>query len=134
MRIPGLGGKVVTKAGGSAVLAPAGELYTDLERGVIDALEWTIAQLELLTLGDYQPDCTFILDLPVEAGLKRAENVGEKDRFESEESAFFNRVRQAFLARAHASSRSHIINAGEPLATVQSEIKQVLTPILEEFL
>ncbi len=94
----------------------------------------TIAQLELLTLGDYQPDCTFILDLPVEAGLKRAENVGEKDRFESEESAFFNRVRQAFLARAHASSRSHIINAGEPLATVQSEIKQVLTPILEEFL
>ena len=40
MRIPGLGGKVVTKAGGSAVLAPAGELYTDLERGVIDALEW----------------------------------------------------------------------------------------------
>ena len=40
MRIPGLGGKVITKAGGSAILAPAGELYTDLERGVIDALEW----------------------------------------------------------------------------------------------
>ena len=40
MRIPGLGGKVITKAGGSAILAPAGELYTDLDRGVIDALEW----------------------------------------------------------------------------------------------
>ena len=40
MRIPGFGGKVITKAGGSAVLAPAGELYTDLDRGVIDALEW----------------------------------------------------------------------------------------------
>lgn len=40
MRIPGLGGKVMTKAGASAVLSPAGELYTDLDRGVIDALEW----------------------------------------------------------------------------------------------
>lgn len=40
MRIAGLGGKVVTKAGGSAILSPAGELYTDLDRGVIDALEW----------------------------------------------------------------------------------------------
>ena len=40
MRMPGLGGKVLTKAGGSAVLSPGGELYTNLERGVIDATEW----------------------------------------------------------------------------------------------
>ena len=40
MRIPGLGGKVITKAGGSAILSPGGELYTDLDRGIIDALEW----------------------------------------------------------------------------------------------
>lgn len=40
MRIPGLGGRVVTKAGGTTVLSPAAELYTNLERGVIDALEW----------------------------------------------------------------------------------------------
>ena len=39
MRIPGLGGKVMSKAGVTAILAPAGELYTDLDRGVIDALE-----------------------------------------------------------------------------------------------
>jgi len=40
MRIPGLGGKVLAKAGGTAVLSPGGELYTNLERGVIDATEW----------------------------------------------------------------------------------------------
>ncbi len=40
MRIPGLGGKVIAKAGGSAVLSAGGEVYTNLERGVIDATEW----------------------------------------------------------------------------------------------
>lgn len=40
MRMPGLGGKVLARAGGTAVLLPGGELYTGLERGVIDALEW----------------------------------------------------------------------------------------------
>lgn len=40
IRMPGLGGKVITKAGASAMLAPGQELYTNLERGVLDALEW----------------------------------------------------------------------------------------------
>ena len=40
MRIPGLGGRVIEKAGGTAVLSPGSEIYTNLERGVIDATEW----------------------------------------------------------------------------------------------
>jgi len=41
MRIgTGLGGKVYVKAGGTAVLTPAAEIYAALERGVIDAAEW----------------------------------------------------------------------------------------------
>lgn len=40
MRIPGLGGKVLAKAGGTPMLVSGGELYTNLERGVIDATEW----------------------------------------------------------------------------------------------
>lgn len=40
MRIPGLGGKVVAKAGGTVVLLAAADIFTSLERGVIDATEW----------------------------------------------------------------------------------------------
>ncbi len=40
MRIPGLGGAVLAKAGGSPILLAGGELYTGLERGIIDATEW----------------------------------------------------------------------------------------------
>jgi TRAP-type mannitol/chloroaromatic compound transport system substrate-binding protein len=40
IRIPGLAGKVYAKAGSAVVLLPPGEIYTALERGVIDAAEW----------------------------------------------------------------------------------------------
>jgi len=40
MRIPGLGGEVFAKMGVNPILLPAGEIYTSLERGVIDATEW----------------------------------------------------------------------------------------------
>jgi len=40
MRIPNLGGKVVARAGGTAVMTPGGDIYAALERGVIDASEW----------------------------------------------------------------------------------------------
>ncbi|MBH32343.1 MAG: ABC transporter substrate-binding protein [Gammaproteobacteria bacterium] len=40
MRIPGLGGEVLKRAGGTPVNLPGGELFTALKTGVIDATEW----------------------------------------------------------------------------------------------
>lgn len=40
MRIPGLAGEVFAAAGGTAVTIPGGELYTSMQTGVIDSVEW----------------------------------------------------------------------------------------------
>jgi len=40
MRIPGLGGEVLKRAGGTPVTLPGGELFTSLQTGAIDATEW----------------------------------------------------------------------------------------------
>ncbi len=53
MRIPGLGGEVWNRAGGTAVNIPGGELYTALQTGVIDATEW-VGPYNDLAFGFYQ--------------------------------------------------------------------------------
>lgn len=40
MRIPGIGGEVFSRLGGSAQTIPPQELFTAMQSGVIDALEW----------------------------------------------------------------------------------------------
>jgi TRAP-type mannitol/chloroaromatic compound transport system substrate-binding protein len=40
MRIPGLGGEVLKRAGGTPVNLPGGEIFTSLQSGTIDATEW----------------------------------------------------------------------------------------------
>ncbi len=40
MRIPGLGGEVLERAGGVPVSLPGGEVFTSLQTGLIDATEW----------------------------------------------------------------------------------------------
>ncbi|MGK0499212.1 MAG: TRAP-type mannitol/chloroaromatic compound transport system substrate-binding protein [Oceanicoccus sp.] len=50
MRIPGVGGEVFTRAGGTSVTIPGSELYTSLKTGVVDAGEW-VAPYNDMALG-----------------------------------------------------------------------------------
>ena len=52
--------------------------------------------------GDLSPDLTVLLDLPVATGMARAANRSAADRIEQEDRAFFERVREAYQARAAA--------------------------------
>lgn len=93
----------------------------------------TIRNLERLVQGDLQPGLTLLLDLPVQEGLARAAARAEKDRFESEQDAFFERVRQGYRDRAAAEpARFRVIDASRPLGAVQNQIASVLGQWLAE--
>jgi len=69
-----------------------------------------------------------LLDLPVAEGLQRAGQRSVPDRFESEQAAFFERVRLAYLALAQQHpARYRVIDAAQPLERVQERIQTVLT-------
>jgi dTMP kinase len=89
-----------------------------------------IRQLETLVQGARRPDLTVLLDAPVEQGMQRARqrNAGAAaDRFESERAEFFERVRDAYRARAAAEpNRIAVIDAGQTADQVAEEIIHLL--------
>lgn len=90
-----------------------------------------IAGLEQWVQGDLRPDLTLLLDASVEIGRERAGKRSEPDRFEQERDAFFNRVRDTYLARAKAEpERMKVIDASLDLESVQAQVKKVLEQYL----
>lgn len=86
-----------------------------------------IASLETMVQGKMRPDLTLILDIPVEQGLERAGQRSEPDRFELEQTDFFNRVRTAYLTMAaDQPQRYRVIDASLSLIEVQKQIANVL--------
>ena len=84
---------------------------------------------------DVQPDLTVLLDLPVAAGLARATHrngADGPDRFESEQQAFFERVRDTYLERArHEPGRFRVVDSAGSLNDVSTRIRGALEPLLE---
>ncbi len=90
-----------------------------------------IAVLEDWVQNELRPDLTLLLDLPVDVGMARASERGELDRFEREQRAFFERVRQTYRERAAAEPcRYRIIDAAQTIEQVQAQIDTALTPLL----
>lgn len=59
-------------------------------------------RLRAVALGDFMPDLTLVMDIPVGIGQARALRRGAADRYERLEQGFHERVRAAFLAIAAA--------------------------------
>ena len=98
-----------------------------VDLGLIDALAGAVH-------GDLEPDCTLLLDLPVEAGLARARSrqgtTATADRFEAENVAFFERVRVAYRAlAAREPGRIRVIDATVPLPEVERTVTEILTEL-----
>ena len=88
--------------------------YQGFGRGL--DLDW-IEEIHARSVENAKPDLTFLLDLPVEEGLRRAWERLEKDqtkedRFEKEAVDFHQRVREGYLTLARKESQRIIILDG----------------------
>ncbi len=93
----------------------------------IDALYHQIA-------GDFWPDLTLVLDLPVDVGLQRmkARSGAAQDRYEQQDTAFHDVLRQAFLTlAAQEPQRIEVINAAEAQASVTHPIAARMDQLIE---
>ena len=88
-----------------------------------------IEALYRLVIGDFAPDLTIILDLPVETGLARAAaRHGAENRYESLGLAFHQRVRDGFRAIAAAEPlRCALIEADATLEIVRNRVLLAVT-------
>ena len=80
--------------------------------------------LETWVQGDLQPDMTLLFDVPVAVSLERLALARTPDKFEREGADFFEKLRNAYLARAKQDpARFRIINGNQALAAVKEEVK-----------
>ncbi|SFX12155.1 dTMP kinase [Marinospirillum alkaliphilum] len=95
-----------------------------------------IEQLESLVQQGLEPDLTLLLDMPVELASQRVDQRGQqRDRFEQEQQAFFQRVRDAYLQRAlEHPLRFRVVDASLALPQVQAQLTEYLQPLLSEWM
>ncbi|MFN7643062.1 MAG: dTMP kinase [Burkholderiales bacterium] len=82
-----------------------------------------IATLERWVHPDLQPDRTYLFDLDPETAARRRQAVRVADRFESEAVSFFQRVRDAYLARAAQSPARFVrLDGLLPIETIRARL------------
>ena len=86
-----------------------------------------LEQLERWVQDDLQPDLTLLFDIPIEVARQRLASNASLDRFELEQGEFFERVRQAYLARAAKKPQRFIVIEAEKSI---SEVKQKLSEVI----
>lgn len=80
--------------------------------------------------GDMMPDITFLIDVPVEVGLKRAISRGGNNRFEDMEQEKHQKIRDTFLEVQSAfPERIHLINGNREQDIVFNDITNQLPDI-----
>ena len=81
-----------------------------------------------------QPDATLLFDVPVEVSLSRLKNAREPDKFEREGAAFFEKLRNVYLARAQQNpERFYVIDANQSLEAVKLQVHKTLEEILLKY-
>mgnify|MGYP005655858097 CR=1 FL=1 len=79
-----------------------------------------------LVLGDFEPNLTILLDVPIEISMARIAKRKELDRIENEDARFFSRVREQYLKLARTNSRFVVIDGSQSLYKVKSDITNAI--------
>lgn len=76
-----------------------------------------------------QPDLTLLFDLPLDVARERIALASRVlDRFEQERAEFHERVRLAYLERAHANpSRIRVVDANNSLDNIRKTLEQIVS-------
>lgn len=86
-----------------------------------------IMQAYQLIASAFQPDLVIVLDVPPQASAKRMKE-RSLDRFERNNAAFHQKIRQGFLRLAKKYPRNHhVIDASQPLEQVTQDLLQAVT-------
>jgi len=91
-----------------------------------------IAHVQKISIGDFKPDLTFLLDLPVEDGLRRSQKRlsdagSNEDKFENLDLAFHQRLRDGFLKMAQLdTARFRIIDAKNSIEEIRKSIIEAM--------
>ena len=83
-----------------------------------------------VALGDFHPDLTILMDIDPYVGMQRAKGRGALDRFEQEQMAFFERVRNTYLDCAKNDASIVVVNAALDLKTVTYQVESVVKGVL----
>jgi dTMP kinase len=88
-------------------------------------------QLEHWVHGHLQPDLTLLFDLPLDMARERIALASRRlDRFEQERADFHERVRHAYLERAHAHpERIRVIDGNATLEAIRQRLDDILAAI-----
>lgn len=95
-----------------------------------------IERLYALTVGDFKPDLTVMMDIPVAIGLNRAlarqgAHQAAETRYENMDLQFHVRLRQGFIDIAlREPHRCRIVDASGDIDQVQARIREALTAVL----
>ena len=81
-----------------------------------------IDKIKDLTIGDFAPDVTFLIDIDVETSLKRLVNRNDNNRYDGFSIDFHQKVRDGFLKIAKQNSRIKIIDGTKSEDEIFSEI------------
>lgn len=91
-----------------------------------------IDEVRKMTLGEFAPDITFLIDAPVDLAFSRIEGRAGNNRYEKLGSDFHQKTREGFLHLAKNNSRIRVIDGTQTVEEIFQKITSSLMQSIED--